>query len=83
MITIIFVIIYSIWYNSYTTHLFLLASEDKEKKFTKVKSDLREKRENLIDENRQKHLFLQSTVKNSNQYQPPNNLKNISTWAAC
>ena len=43
MITIIFVIIYSIWYNSYTTHLFLLASEDKEKKFTKVKSDLTRK----------------------------------------
>ena len=31
MITIIFVVIYSTWYNSYTTHLFLLASEDKEK----------------------------------------------------
>ena len=82
MITIIFVIIYSIWYNSYTTHLFLLASEDKEKNSQRWKAIWSE-RENLIDENRQKHLFLQSTVKNSNQYQPPNNLKKISTWAAC
>ena len=82
MITIIFVVIYSTWYNSYTTHLFLLASEDKEKNSQRWKTIWSE-RENLIDENRQKHLFLQSTVKNSNQYQPPNNLKNISTWAAC
>ena len=82
MITIVFVVIYSTWYNSYTTHLFLLASEDKEKNSQRWKTIWSE-RENLIDENRQKHLFLQSTVKNSNQYQPPNNLKNISTWAAC
>ena len=82
MITIIFVVIYSTWYNSYTTHLFLLVSEDKEKNSQSWKTIWSE-RENLIDENRQKHLFLQSTVKNSNRYQPPNNLKNISTWAAC
>ena len=31
---------------------------------------------------RQKHILLPSTVKNSNQYQPSNNLKNISTLAA-
>ena len=32
-----------------------------------------------INVSRQKHICLPSTVKNSNQFQPSNNLKNIST----
>ena len=74
IITNIFIAIYNTWYDSCITHLFVFASEDTEQNSPRLKTIWSE-RENLIDENRQKHLFLPPTVKNSNQYQPSNNLK--------
>ena len=37
IITIIFVVIYNTWYDSYITHLFLLASKDTEKNSQRLK----------------------------------------------
>ena len=37
IITIIFVVIYNTWYDSFITHLFLLASEDTEKNSQRLK----------------------------------------------
>ena len=50
ILTVIFVVVYNTWYDSYLTHLFVLASEDTEKSSQRWKTIWSE-RENLIEEN--------------------------------
>ena len=49
-ITIIFIVIYNTWYDSYISQLFLLASKDTEKNSQRWKTIWSE-RDDLIDEN--------------------------------
>lgn len=50
IITIIFIVIYNTWYDSYISQLFLLASKDTEKNSQRWKTVWSE-RDDLIDEN--------------------------------